>query len=1234
MTPFSHLHVHTQYSLLDGAASIDSLYKKAMRDNMPALAITDHGNMFGVFDFVAQAWKKTKIVGKDANGKDIFEPIVKPIVGCEFYVVKDRHAKTFTKDQKDDRFHQVLLAKNKIGYQNLVKLTSLGYMEGMYSKYPRIDKELIEQYHEGLIATTCCLGAYVPQSILRFGEEKAEEEFKWWLNLFGNDYYVELQRHNLKEQIQCNEVLLKFAKKHNVAIIASNDSHYTDQDDYNAHDILLCINTGEKQSTPGFDDIVNDDLHVKNKRFKFPNDQFYFKTTKEMKELFADLPESIDNTNAIVDKVEILNLKKDILLPAFPVPKQYQIHTSNEVIGKDIITPDVNNQWEYLKAITYEGAKSRYGEIEETTRERIDFELFTIKTMGFAGYFLIVSDFIKAGRDMGVFVGPGRGSAAGSVVAYCIGITNIDPIKYNLLFERFLNPDRKSMPDIDTDFDDEGRQKVIDYVVEKYGKNQVAQIVTYGTMAAKSSIKDVARVMDLPLPESNALAKLVSDKPGTELEQILHAPLTEKDGEKSLEAKGYVPEDIENAKRLREIYNLENDLRSTVLHEAERLEGSIRNTGLHAAGIIIAPKDLTDLIPVATSKDANLLVTQIEGKVIEEAGVIKMDFLGLKTLSIIKTALELIKKNHNVGISIDDIPLDDERTYQLFQKANCVGVFQFEAPHLVSILKEMQPTTFEDLIALNALNRPGPAQYIPKYIKRKHGKEPVEYDLPEMEEYLAETFGITVYQEQVMLLSQKLAGFTKGKADGLRKAMGKKDRATLDGMKQAFIDGATAKNHPLDKLEKIWTDWEAFAQYAFNKSHSTCYAFVAYQTAYLKAHYPSEFMSAVLNHAGSIEKITFFMEECKRMGITVLGPDINESINGFSPNKKGEIRFGLGGLKGVGESAIDNLLEERNKHGIYKDIFDFIKRVNQRNVNKKSLESLAYSGAFDCFPQFHRAQYFFVPDGDRTTGIEKIIGYGQVQSSLSVGTTNTLFGDLPQVMDVPPPKIPTCEPWTLTDKLHHEKEVTGMYLSGHPLDHYRFELQHYNILSIESFNEIKDSTTLAQASLNKPLRIAGLVVDANHRVTKTGRNFGILGFEDFSGKTEIALWSDDYVKYQNYLEKGKNILVQGFFKSNWKGDGFEFKVTAINLLETAKQMLTKQVELNIHPARVSKDFILFMEKNLKQNPGKTGIKFNVVHPEENIKISLVNSQKTFTMNDEMSAYITDNTLEVKVELIS
>jgi DNA polymerase-3 subunit alpha len=923
MCKFSHLHVHTQYSLLDGAASIDSLYKKAAKDGMPALAITDHGNMFGVFDFVNQAWKNTKVVGRK-DDKDILEPLVKPIVGCEFYVVKDRFAKVFSKEQKDERYHQVLLAKNKIGYQNLVKLTSLGYIEGMYSKYPRIDKELIEKYHEGLIATTCCIGAYVPQTILHEDEAAAEKEFKWWLDMFGEDYYIEIQRHNIKEQEIINQTLLMFAKEYNVSVIATNDSHYTDQDDYNAHDILLCINTGEKQATPGYDDMTNDDLHIKERRFKFPNDQFYFKTAEEMRQLFSDIPEAIDNTNAIVDKVEVLNLKKDILLPAFPVPKEFKVHED-----------DTLNQWEYLKHITYEGAKQRYGEIEESTRERIDFELFTVKTMGFAGYFLIVSDFIKAGREMNVFVGPGRGSAAGSVVAYCIGITNIDPIKYNLLFERFLNPDRKSMPDIDTDFDDEGRQKVIDYVVNKYGKNQVAQIITYGTMAAKMSIKDVARALDLPLPESNALAKMVPDRPGTDLGRVLTAPLTKKEGEKSLEEKeGLASEDIENIKRLREIYNGDpKDLRTQVLREAKRLEGSVRNTGIHAAGIIIAPRDLTELIPVATAKDSDLWVTQIEGSIIEDAGVIKMDFLGLKTLSILKTALELIKQNHGIDIDLDTIPLDDEKTYHLYQKGETNGTFQFESVGMQKYLRELKPDKFSDLIAMNALYRPGPMAYIPQYVSRKHGREQVSYDLPDMQEYLEETYGITVYQEQVMLLSQKLAGFTKGQADVLRKAMGKKDRKTLDKMKDSFIEGAAAKNHPKENLEKIWTDWEAFAQYAFNKSHSTCYAFVAYQTAYLKAHYPSEYMAAVLNHAGSIDKITFFMEECKRMGLKVLGPDINESHKGFAVNEKGEVRFGLGGLKGVGEAAIESIVEERKK-GRYKTIFDFIQRVNQRTANK------------------------------------------------------------------------------------------------------------------------------------------------------------------------------------------------------------------------------------------------------------------------------------------------------------
>ena len=1219
MSRFSHLHVHTQYSLLDGAAAIGGLYKKAIKDGMPALAITDHGNMFGAFDFVSQAWKNTKVVGKDANGKDIVEPVVKPIVGCEFYVVADRHQKSFTKGVKDERYHQVLLAKNKTGYQNLVKLTSLGYIEGMYSKYPRIDKELIEKYHEGLIATTCCIGAYVPQTILHDGEEKAEQEFKWWLDMFGEDYYIELQRHEIKEQEIINQTLLKFAKKFNVPVIATNDSHYIDKEDSNAHDILLCINTGEKQSTPGFDDFVNDELQVKNRRFKFPNDQFYFKTTEEMQRLFKDIPESLDNTNAVVDKVEILNLKKDILLPAFPIPKEFKIHTDDNL-----------NQWEYLQHITQLGARQRYNELTPEIEERINFELFTIKTMGFAGYFLIVSDFIKAGRNMGVFVGPGRGSAAGSVVAYCIGITNIDPIKYNLLFERFLNPDRKSMPDIDTDFDDEGRQKVIDYVVDKYGKNQVAQIVTYGTMAAKMSIKDVARVMDLPLSESNMLAKLVPDKPGTELDRVLNAPITAKEGEKSLEEKeGYQQEDIENIKKLREILK-GTDIRAQVLKEANRLEGSVRNTGIHAAGIIIAPKDLTDLIPVATAKDSDLWVTQIEGSIIEDAGVIKMDFLGLKTLSILKTALELIKQNHNVEIDLDNIPLDDEKTFLLYQRGETNATFQFESVGMQKYLRELKPDKFDDLIAMNALYRPGPIAYIPKFIDRKHGREEISFDLADMEEYLGDTYGITVYQEQVMLLSQKLAGFTKGDADVLRKAMGKKQKSVLDKMKAQFVSGASAKGHAADKLEKIWTDWEAFAQYAFNKSHSTCYAFVAYQTAYLKAHYPGEYMSAVLNHAGAIEKITFFMEECKRMGITVLGPDINESLKGFAVNQKGEIRFGLGGLKGVGDAAVDNIIAEREKNGVYTDMFDFIKRVLQKSVNKKSLESLAYSGAFDCFAAYHRAQYFFMPDNDKTTGLEKIIRYGQAQSA--AGSTNTLFGNLSDTMQDQLPKIPSCEPWTLTELLDHEKEVTGMFMSGHPLDHFKFELKYYGITRINDFNEIKDS---GQAGGGKNLRVAGLIIDVQHRVTKTGKNFGSFSIEDFSGKTEFVLWSEDYIKFQNYLDKGQNVLINGFFRPRYnRPDEFDFKVTSMSLLETVKQNLTRSIEINLHPAALTPDFVGFLDKNVRSFPGKSSLRFNIYEPRENLKVSLYTFEKGFQMNEEMADFLMDNPdIDVQVGLV-
>ncbi|WP_090388272.1 DNA polymerase III subunit alpha [Niabella drilacis] len=1208
---FSHLHVHTQYSLLDGAAPIGSLYKKAIADGMPALAISDHGNMYGAFQFVAEAYKHL-----DENGK----PKVKPVVGCEFYLVENRHEKTFTKEKKDKRYHQILLAKNEQGYRNLTKLTSLGFIEGLYGKYPRIDKELILQYHEGLIATTCCLGASVPQAILRKGEAEAETEFKWWLDLFGDDFYVELQRHGIGDQEKVNEVLIRFAAKYKVPIIASNDSHYVEQDDFNAHDILLCINTGEKQSTPAFrGDFADDDVNMKNMRFAFANDQFYFKNTEEMSKLFHDIPEAIDNTNAIVDKIELLDLKRSILLPNFPIPEDFKRHKEDEKTDKGVVTADSLNQWEYLRHLTYEGAQQRYGVMPDSTKERIDFELFTIKTMGFAGYFLIVSDFIKAGRDSGVFIGPGRGSAAGSVVAYCIGITNIDPIKYNLLFERFLNPDRKSMPDIDTDFDDEGRQRVIDYVVQKYGKNQVAQIITYGTMAAKMSIKDVARVMDLPLADSNALAKLVPEKPGISLKRVLHAPLSPKAGEKSLtEKEGLGADDLENVKRIRDVYN-GNDLQARVLHEAEILEGSVRNTGIHAAGIIIAPKDLTELIPVSTAKDSDLWVTQIEGSVIEEAGVIKMDFLGLKTLTIIKDALKLIKQNYDLDIIIDDIPLNDEKTYELYQKGETNATFQFESAGMQKYLRELKPDRFDDLIAMNALYRPGPLAYIPDYIERKHGRQEVVFDLQEMEDDLKDTYGITVYQEQVMLLSQKLAGFSKGDADVLRKAMGKKQKSVLDKMKKQFVEGASQKGHPADKLDKIWTDWEAFAQYAFNKSHATCYAFVAYQTAYLKAHYPSEYMAGVLNNAGSLEKITFFMEECKRMGLPVLGPDINESQKGFAVNKKGEIRFGLGGLKGVGEAAVESLIQERDENGAYTSIFDMIKRVNQRTVNKKTLESLAYAGAFDCFADLHRAQYFHIPQGDTTNGLEKIVKYGQICQAQAQTTTNTLFGDLAEVMEVQVPKIPECAPWPLVVQLDHEKLVTGIFISGHPLDDYRFEMEHYGISKISYINEYKNQEK-EKVSSAASFKIMGLVSDAQHRLSRTGNKFGSFIIEDYSGKLDMVLFSEDYMKYSPMLQLGATVYLTGYFKQRFNGD-FDFKITSICLAESVIKNQTKNLKIELPVEEVTKEAVEFIHSNLKAHKGPSTLKLSIKDSEEDITVDLLTRGKGFEMNNELIEYL-------------
>jgi DNA polymerase-3 subunit alpha len=1149
------------------------MFKKAKEDNMPAVAITDHGNMFGVFQFVAEAGKQG----------------VKPIVGCEFYLVNDRHKQVFTKDLKDKRYHQLFLAKNPEGYQNLVKLCSLGFMEGMYSKYPRIDKELVLKYHKGLIATTCCLGASVPQAILRDGEEAAEKEFKWWLDLFGEDYYIEVQNHFIPEQQTVNEVLLRFAKKYNVKVIASNDSHYLDQKDANAHDILLCINTGEKQATPTYKDIEGD-FDMKGKRFAFYNDQFYFKTTEEMTKLWSHVPEAIDNTNEIVGKVETLKLTKDVLLPNFQIPSTFL------------------SQDDYLEHITMEGAKKRYIDIDQVVEERLRFELHTIRTMGFAGYFLIVADFIQAGRDLGVYVGPGRGSAAGSVVAYCLGITNIDPIKYNLLFERFLNPDRKSLPDIDTDFDDEGRQKVIDYVVDKYGKNQVAHIATYGTMAAKMSIKDVSRVLDLPLQESNALAKLVPEKPKITLDRIFNASLT---GDKSLADKeGLNPEELEQVKELRRIKEA-GGLPATVIENALVLEGSVRGTGIHAAGIIIAPSDLTDILPVATSKDVNLLITQYDGSVIENAGVIKMDFLGLKTLSILKEAVRLIKQNHNEDIILDDLPLDDKTTYELYQRAETNGTFQFESPGMQKHLRDLKPDQFSDLIAMNALFRPGPMVYIPNYIARKHGREKIEYDLPEMEEYLSDTYGITVYQEQVMLLSQKLANFTKGDADVLRKAMGKKDKATIDKMKSKFMEGGAANNHPTDKLDKIWTDWEAFAQYAFNKSHSTCYGLVAYQTGYLKANYPPEFMAAVLsNSLGNIEKITFFMDECKRMGLSLLVPDVNESSRSFAVNKKGQIRFGLGAIKGVGDAAVDAIVEERQKNGEYKDIFDFVSRINVRQVNKKSLESLALAGAFDCFPEVQRSHYFALDPQDNTNFIEKIVRYSSRMAELKAEATASLFGELGAGTgnDIAQPRIPTAEPWSVMEQLKNEKEVVGVYISGHPLDEYKTEIANF----------CNSNTGQLELRPNVAQTFAGIVTKVNVRTSANGNQFMIFTIEDYAGNYEFALFSKDYIQFERFIALDRLLFINGSYQlKNRHMDQMVFKIQSIELLSEILSDRTKEIKLRLDLNRLKPALLDLLQETLERNKGDKKLTIEVYDEQEKIGMDFLSRKMQVSITKDL-----------------
>ncbi len=1157
---FTHLHVHTQFSLLDGAADISKMMKKAKADGMNAMAMTDHGNMFGAFKFVAEAQK---------NG-------IKPIVGCEFYMVEDRHKKQFTKENKDQRFHQLLLAKNQEGYKNLSKLCSLGFIEGLYSKWPRIDKELLLQYHEGLIATTCCLGAEVPRTILSKGEEEGEKIFKWYLDIFGEDYYIELQRHGIDDQEKVNKVLLKFAKKNNVKIICSNDSHYVDQEDSNAHDILLCVNTGDLQQTPK----ATDEEGGKGYRFGFPNDEFYFKTKSEMEKLFHDLPESLDNTNEIVGKVSEFSLKRDILVPNFPIPSGY-------IDGDD-----------YLRHLTFKGAAERYTDVSADIEERLNFELHVIKTMGFPGYFLIVADFIKAGRDLGVIIGPGRGSAAGSAVAYCIGITNIDPIKYGLLFERFLNPERKSMPDIDTDFDDVGRQKVLDYVVDKYGKNQVAQIINYGTMAAKSAIKDVARVLDLPLSESIALTKMVPDKPGTTLENAFAAS-------KELQA-------IRDGK----------DLRAKVLKEAVKLEGSVRNTGIHASAVIIAPDDLMEYIPLTVAKDSDLLVTQFDGKIIEDAGLLKMDFLGLKTLTIIKTALNLIEKNHKIKVDIDMVPLDDLKTYELFQRGDTVAIFQFESPGMQKHLKDLKPDKFEDLIAMNALYRPGPMDYIPKFIRRKHGLESITYDFDVTEGLLKETYGVTVYQEQVMLLSQLLANFSKGDADTLRKAMGKKQKSVLDEMKPKFLEGCKANGHDTKIAEKVWVDWEAFALYAFNKSHATCYSFIAFQTAYLKAHYPSEYMAATINSQNNIEDVTFFMDECRKIKISVLGPDVNESSEGFAVNSKGEIRFGLTGIKGVGEKAVDSIIAEREENGPFKSSFDFVRRNNMRTVNKKSIENLVYGGAFDCFGEINRAQYFGVIGAERLNGIEKLIKYGSDFQNNIANSQNSLFGNS-GAMDIAEPSLPYFDEWGMQEKLAYEKEMIGIYISGHPLDSFKMELDNFCNVTVA---ELKDLNLVK----GRDLKFGGMVSGIGHKVSqKNGNPFGNFTIEDLTGSIALTLFSEKYLKWKHFLDvsnvaNGLYLFIHAKVEKRKFNNELELVIYNIQLLSDVKDKMAKGVMFMLPLGKTFADKMDSIVDIVKKNPGNLPVKFKFTDPDDKIVVEMASKSLKIEMSQEVINKIQEN----------
>jgi DNA polymerase-3 subunit alpha len=1204
MHSFTQLHVHSQYSILDGAAAVGDLVKRAKEDGMTAIALTDHGNMFGIKEF-HETCKR--------NG-------IKPILGVETYVAsRGIHYKD--KSEKEDRSgdHLILLAKNEKGYRNLLKLVTIANTEGFYYK-PRIDKNLLEKYHEGLIASSACLGGEIPQHILKGDIPAAEEAIKWFKSIFNDDFYLEVQRHKTTDpqlpkdvyecQVIVNKELIRLGGKFDVKVIGTNDVHFTSEEDADAHDLLICLNTGKDLDDPS--------------RMRYTK-QEWFKTYSEMNKIFSDIPEVLSNTNDIAEKIEFFELDSDPIMPEFPIPVDFgTIEDYREKFSEEDLAEEFKNapkkpenyekairikyESDYLRHLVYLGASNRYSEVlPNELKERIEFELDTIKQMGFPGYFLIVQDFIAAARQMQVIVGPGRGSAAGSVVAYATGITNVDPIKHDLLFERFLNPDRISMPDIDIDFDDDGRQKVLDWVKEKYSRDNVAHICTFGTMAAKMAIRDVARVLKLPLSEADRLAKMVPETPKITL------------------AKSYIENPLLEAEK-----KSDNQLIVKTLKFAQTLEGCIRQFGVHACGVLIGRDKLDNHIPLMPTKDEDLLTTQYDGHYVESIGLLKMDFLGLKTLSIIKDCLENIYLSKKIVIDIDKIPFDDKKTFELFSYGNTTAIFQFESTGMKKWLRLLQPSRFEDLVAMNALYRPGPMEYIPNYVNRKMGREEIVYDHPIMERYLSDTYGITVYQEQVMLQSRALGKFTRGESDSLRKAMGKKNLPLMEKLKAQFIIGC--KNNPefiegcktvgkaADNLiDKIWKDWEAFAQYAFNKSHSVCYAYIAYQTGYLKANYPSEFMAAVLScNLANADKISIFMDESKHMGLPVLGPDVNESRSKFFVNKSGGLRFGLSAIKGVGAGAVSDIIKERDANGDFKSIFDFVERVNLQTINKKNLEALAMAGAFDSFSNSHRAQYFG-DMGDGSSFIEALIKYGNKIQSEKQSSMASLFGGF-QTIEVKLPTIPVVPEWPKIVALEKEKNLIGIYLSSHPLDDYALEIRSY------CTKDINLALLNSEIGLykNRDLTFAGIVTDTQEGVTKNGKPFASLTLTDYTDSYKLMFFGNDYVNFANFCKRGLFLLIRGKVATKWQGgDQLEFKASKIELLQELASK-AESLRLTIPTEIMTTNLVEELDLTFTKSPGKTLLKIAIHDHETNIKLNLFSRTRRVGMTGELKAYLQKN----------